>query len=277
MPGLVRTPRRPPGFRPVGPTPPGASAGVLPGEDEDVCALAGEWGLFQKRRGHRWSLDDLVVAHVAAEEAKGPRACLDLGCGIGSVLLMTAWRFPEARCVGIEAQEVSVGLARKSIAWNGAEGRVEVRHGDLRDALLLPEGAAFELVTGTPPYFPIGDGTLSPREQAPFCRFEHRGGVEDYCAAAARALAPGGVFVVVGGARQDERIREGASAAGLQLSRWVEVIPRAGKDALIWVAALRREPGPVREETLTVRGADGQWTPEFRRVREAMGMPSRPR
>jgi tRNA1(Val) A37 N6-methylase TrmN6 len=40
---------------------------------------------------------------------------LDLGCGIGSVLLMLAWRFPDAAVVGVEAQALSLDLARRSI------------------------------------------------------------------------------------------------------------------------------------------------------------------
>ncbi len=275
MAGIVKQPRRPAGFQPVGPVPLGRASGIEPADDEDVSYLSGEWGLFQKRRGHRWSLDDLVTAHVAAEEARAPGACLDLGCGVGSVLLLTAWRFPSARCVGVEAQAVSAVLARKSIGWNGVAGRVEVRDGDLRDPATVPEGRAFDLVTGTPPYFPIGEGTLSPRVQAPECRFEHRGGVEDYSLAAERALAPDGVFVVVASAKQAGRVRSGAEAARLHVSRWLEVVPREGKAPLLVVAAMRRTPGPVRSEVLTVRGSDHQWTHAFTLLRASMGMPTR--
>lgn len=272
MPGLIRTPRRPPGFIPVGPIPPGEATGVLPADDEDVCRLAGEWSIFQKQRGHRWSLDDLLVAHVAAEEAAAPARCLDLGCGIGSVLLMTAWRFPSARCEGIEAQEQSVALANKSIAWNGATARVNVRHSDFRDAVIEP--GAYELVTGSPPYFPLGDGTLSERPQAPECRFEHRGGVEAYVEAAARALSPTGTFAIVASVKQADRLRAAAGENGLHLHRWVVVCPREGKPSLIVVAVLRRAPATFVGSTLTVRDAAGQWTPELKQVRVAMGMPA---
>ena len=80
---------------------------------------------------------------------------LDIGCGIGSVLMMTAWKHPAATCVGVEAQSLSWAMACRSIRYNGASARVEARHGDLRDASVVPEGASFDLVTGTPPYFKI--------------------------------------------------------------------------------------------------------------------------
>ena len=74
-----------------------------------------------------------LVAGGDLLERSTPRAPADLGCGNGAVLLMLAWRFPATRCVGIEAQPLSVALARRSLAWNGAETRCEVRLGDLRD------------------------------------------------------------------------------------------------------------------------------------------------
>ena len=43
-------------------------------------------------------------------------------------------KFEGARIATIEAQEISIRLARKSIAWNGVEDRVTPYLGDLRDA-----------------------------------------------------------------------------------------------------------------------------------------------
>ncbi len=274
MPGLIRPARRPAGWSPPGPLPVGAPSGAVPGDDEDVCYLTGHWQLFQKQRGHRWSLDDLVTAWFAAAQVDAPARCLDLGCGIGSVLLMTAWRFGAARCVGVEAQAASAALARKSIAWNGVGHRVELLEADFRQT--LPPGR-FDLVTGTPPYFPLGTGTLSARIQAGPCRFEHRGGVEAYCAAAALALDEGGTFVFCESAGQQERVEAALRATGLHLRRWLEVVPREGKAPLVSVFAAQRpwcEAPPA--ERLVVRDSLSTWTPEFLALRASMGMPPAP-
>ena len=100
--------------------------------------------------------------------------------------MMVAWGLPDVKMVGVEAQALSYGLARRSLAYNGVTSRVEVRHGDLREADMVPEGSVFDLVTGTPPYIPLGHGSVSKKEQCGPCRFEYRGGVEDYCDAAKR-------------------------------------------------------------------------------------------
>lgn len=282
--GIVRPARRPAGWQAPGPPPAAAPAASLgPHAGEDLCFLAGDWRIFQQVDGHRWSLDDLVTAWVAATVvADGrPARLLDLGCGIGTVLMLLAWRFPESGGVGVEAQDASADLARRSLAWNGAAQRCAVRHGDFRDAAVLPERRAFDLVTGTPPYLTPGRATASRRTQCGPCHFEERGGIEDYCAAAARALAPAGWFVSCAAAFQDDRVAGGHRDAGLVVEHVVRVVPRAGKDALFTVsAARRRDDGPAPHVTLprelVVRDRAGEWTPAFADLRAAMGMPARP-
>jgi tRNA1(Val) A37 N6-methylase TrmN6 len=184
------------------------------------------------------------------------------------------------RSIGVEAQALSFDLASRSVAGNGVADRCVVRLGDLRDPTLLPEGAAFDLVTGTPPYLPPGTGRTSPRVQRGPCRIEERGGIEDYCHAVARLLAPGGWFVACSGGRQTPRVLDAARDAGLVLVRSRDIVPRAGKAPLLAVHALRRAGEPavaVATEAapppLVVRDARGVWTAEFRALRHAMGMP----
>jgi tRNA1(Val) A37 N6-methylase TrmN6 len=280
--GIVRPARRPPWWTASGPRPagPGERDDLWPGENEDLCHLSGDWRIFQRVDGHRWSLDDLVTAWYAVEAADALDVThhLDLGCGIGSVLLMVAWSLTDVQHVGIEAQTVSVGLARRSIAYDGIDARARVVHADLREPGALPELRRFELVTGTPPYFDVRDGSLSPNVQRVPCRFETRGGIEDYATAAARWMAPAGRFVACETSGQIGRVRDACEQAGLRLLHWRDVIPKAGKPALLTVFAAARnddcaaEPDGERAP-LTVRDQHDARTPAFVAVRARMGMP----
>ena len=283
--GIVRHARRPPGWRAPGPppaTPPGAPhdrPDLWPGAGEDLCHLAGDWRILQLVRGHRWSLDDLVTAWFGAELLRKtpPRTFVDLGCGIGTVLLLTAWRFPEAHGLGIEAQAQSAALAHRSIAWNGVESRCRVRCGDLREAASRPGEEGCDLVTATPPYLPLGSAHPSTRPQWAGCHLEQRGGVEAYVEAAARLLASQGWFVTCAGAAQAERVARGAPRAGLIVVRRMDVVPREGKDVLFSMWAMRRpdHASPLRiDPTLVVRDGLGRWTPQFRALRASMGLPA---
>jgi tRNA1(Val) A37 N6-methylase TrmN6 len=271
--GIVRPARRPPDWIAPGPRPatPDGRAELWPQAGEDLCYLAGDWRILQRTQGHRFSLDDLVTAHFASVNVVAPARLVDLGCGIGSVLLYLAWRFPQARCLGIEAQALSAAMARRSIAWNGAEARCEVRLGDFREAVI---DERFDLITGTPPYFPRGTGTESDADQRGPCRFEHRGGVEAYCARAAALLKPGAPFVGCAPTLQRDRVLAAATGAGLHVDRWRDVVPRAGKAPLFSVFALRGHVAEtIVEPPLVVRDRQGRRTGEFIALRAAMGMP----
>jgi len=299
--GIVRVARRPAGWRAPGPAPAGPQGRpeLSPQTNEDLCFLSGDWRLFQHQRGHRWSLDDLVTAWVAVgaaerrgapeeheahhELGQGNVRALDLGCGLGSVLLMVAWKIPGADVTGIELQPDRAGMGRRSIAYNGVADRCRIVDGDLRDLRGATElgraigDARFDLITGTPPYFPRGTGTESPLPQITPCRFELHGGVEDYLAAAAPRLARGGRIVVCSAALERDRVRASAERHQLTVRSHWDVVPRQGKPVLVMVDVLAASSGGTAsttdEHTLIVRERGGAWTPAFRAVRAAMGLP----
>ncbi len=192
---------------------------------------------------------------------------------------MLAHRLPEAELVGVEAQEISYELVKRNVARNGVESRVTLRRGDIRDhdMLMALPGAPFDLVSGTPPYMRPRDGTLPPDSQKAHARMELRGGVEDYLAAAARVVAPGGRIVVCAGARDPERPIEGGREAGLSALRRRDVIPRAGNAPLFGVYTFAREEdhdGSFEHSApLVARGEGGERTPAAHELRRFFGLP----
>ena len=243
---------------------------------ESLDYLVGDWRIFQLQRGHRFSTDDLVTAWRASKAAPEALRYLDMGCGIGSVGMSTLHHLPEeARLTGIEAQEVSVGLARRSVAYNGLEGRVDVVQGDLRDPDVLASGRQFDLITGSPPYIPEGKGVLSPVPQRAAARMELRGSVFDYCRAARRWMAPSAKFCFVM-ASADPRTEAAPQAAGLVVvERW-EYVFRYGRTPHIATLVCAREEDVVQdtprvEGELVIRGPDGAWTSDYKRYRNEVG------
>ena len=278
LPPRISVAKRPAGWTPGGPQPLAEPwpADCLPGDGEELSFLTGDFRILQLQRGHRWSLDDLLTAWwaVAPLPATASLRHLDMGCGIGSVLMSVAWALPESRSTGIEAQAVSYGLLQRSLRINALTERVATHHGDLRETQLDDR---FDLITGTPPYFDIADGTVSDVAQRGPCRFETRGGIETYCDAAARHLAPGGRFVVCETALELQRVFDAAAEAGLAVRAQLDIIPRAGKAPLIRLFEMVRSEEATGEPpacaTLTVRDEALRWTAEFAAVRARMGMP----
>jgi len=270
---------------PEGPLPAGdrGDPSLVPGDGESLDMLSGEWRIFQRRDGHRYSTDDLLCAWFAhaCAEARGVkvRRALALGTGIGSVAMMIGWRYPEARVVGVEAQTLSADLFARSIRFNGASDRFELRRGDLRDESIVTETRAFDLVTGSPPYFDERDGVVSELPQRGPCRFEQRGGVEGYVITGARALADDGVMAIVHTWAARARIVAAASGAQLIVVASRPVALREGRTPHLGLYELAHAAarGRVAEEgpgaPLVIRDAHGARSAAYAAARESIGFP----
>jgi SAM-dependent methyltransferase len=121
---------------------------------------------------------DLVLPNLAGLSARlqdGGRV-LDVGCGGGWAVVQIAERFPETTCVGIDVEPYSVELARRLIAERGLTGRCQAR---VEGADQLAEDGAYDVATS----FLVVHEIPPAVKAAAF-------------AAVARALKPGGYFLV---------------------------------------------------------------------------------
>lgn len=271
------------GWAKPGPIPPGLASGVQVEPHETLDAVSGHFRLFQLRDGHRFSTDDILTAWYGTSWCPTARTALDLGSGIGTVGMICAWRLPGARFVTVEAQTESVTLAKKSARYNGLTERYQIRHGDFRDADVIKADEKFDLITGSPPYFPPGTGVESEHPQKLACRFELRGTVADYCTTAARHLTLGGFFACVFPTEpaQLARVEQGARAAGLVIVRRRPVVFREGEPPLVALFGLMRAadlPEWFRGQTwvepdLIIRTRDGKIHPEYSALKPAIGFP----
>jgi tRNA1Val (adenine37-N6)-methyltransferase len=271
------------GWAKPGPVPPGLTARIAIEPYETLDAISGHFRLFQLRDGHRFSTDDILTAWYGVTWCPTARAALDLGSGIGTVGMICAWRLPGARFVTVEAQSESVVLARKSARYNGLVERYEIREGDFRKAEVLGVDEKFDLITGSPPYFPPEAGVKSGHPQKLACRFEMRGTIADYCSTAAKHLASSGFFACVfpHEPAQLVRIEAAAKKSGLVIVRKRPVVFREGDPPLIALFGLMRSedlPEWFRGRTWTepdliIRTRDGKIHPEYSAVKLAIGFP----
>ena len=238
-------------------------------------ALTPDWSIAQLKEGHRFSNDDAFCGFFAAESAPDARRLLDLGSGVGSVGLITLWRSsPEATLTCVEAQSLSHDLCRRTIARNNLTDRVQLILEDLRH---FDGHHKYDLVTGSPPYFAPADGVASPHDQRAFCRLEFRGGLDDYCACAARALSSEGTFAFVMAA-QDARCDTAPAKHGFGIVRRVDVVFKAGRRPHICVCVCARLGDPrlahPRTETLVLRDGEGKRTRAYRVWQERSRLPA---
>lgn len=259
--------------------------GEVTNSDISLDAISGHYKIIQLKKGHRFSTDDLVLAWFASSTVGRVDRVCDLGSGIGSVATMLAWRLPGARIVSVEAQEVSYRLCLESTQINGLQDRWQARLGDLRDGRLFPADEKFDLVTGSPPYFPEGEGFFANHAQAISCRFEIRGDVDVYAERASTLLSPGGWFCFVFPVHQENF--EARALAAIQKSdlvcvRRLNVIFKEGQEPFLGLFACQRKADlppsilssmPPLEPPLVIRSLLGETTAQYKVAKLAVGFP----
>lgn len=274
------------GYAIPGPTVPGSpdDPELQVGDGETMDVLCGHFRIFQLKKGHRYSTDDILTAWYGTSWCPTAETLLDLGSGLGTVAMVAAWRLPAAKVVTVEAQTESIALARKSVRWNGLEERFDIREGDLRDEKVLRKNERFDLVLGSPPYFPLGSGVEGDHPQKIACRFEVRGTIADYCRTAAARLKLGGMFACVfpvNPEEQEKRVQDAAREAGLTIVRQRSIVLREGEPPLLGLFAMMRTcdlPESMhdqiwKESPLTIRREDGSVHPEYAAVKLSFGFP----
>lgn len=247
------------------------------GEPITVDGLSARFRIFQRKKGHRHSTDDLLTAWYALEKSPPVTRALDLGTGIGTVGLLVLDGMPaDLRLTCIEAQDVSYRFLLENVRANGVEDRVVAIHGDLRDLSLAER---FPLVTGSPPYFDVAAGVVPADSQKAHARFELRGDVRDYARAAKRHLEDDGLFVFCFPWPQKARALAAVRDEGFHVIADRDVVPRAGLTPLFSLFACRllrdAEPGDAAasEPAFVVRNADGSHTQAMHDVRARFGWP----
>jgi len=232
------------------------------GEDETQDSLLfGALRLIQKRRGYRFSLDALLLADFV--DPHSDTRLVDLGTGCAVIPLLLARLRPFRYAVAVEIQHELAEIARRNVALNHAEGKIQVLHADLRELPRLLGERPFDLVVSNPPYRKLGAGRLNPLEEKAVARHEVACTLSDLVATAARLLAGEGRFALVYPAAREPELRQALAGHRLvpTLSRQVRPRPHQPPMLLLLEAAFRGSGEGL--PPLDVRASGGDYTAEM--------------
>ncbi|MBP8985688.1 MAG: methyltransferase [Syntrophobacterales bacterium] len=236
-----------------------------PGETVDVL-FGGLIRVIQKKRGYRFSLDSLLLAHFLRLR-KNDRA-VEFGTGSAVIALILGRRFACEKIIGLEFQEELADIARRNVLLNGMEDKIEVVRGDVRDARMLFPPESGDVVFFNPPYRKSKSGRVNPDRERALARHEIAGSVGDFVGAAAYVLkAKGSVYAIYPASRLVELITR-LRLGGLEPKRLRLV--HSKKDSRAEFALVEATKGG-REELavlppLCVYDDDGEYTEEMEGV-----------
>ncbi|MEE1255410.1 MAG: tRNA1(Val) (adenine(37)-N6)-methyltransferase [Lachnospiraceae bacterium] len=139
---------------------------------------------------------DAVLLSGFARVKTGARV-LDMGTGTGIIPILLEGKTKAAHLTGLEIQEESADMARRSILLNHLEKKIDIVTGDIKEAGNLFQAASFDVITCNPPYMIGQHGIANPDTPKAIARHEVLCTLEDVVKNAALLLKPGGYFFMV--------------------------------------------------------------------------------
>lgn len=207
---------------------------------------------------------DAVLLSGFARVLQGERV-LDLGTGTGIIPILLEAKTEGRHFTGLEIQEESADMARRSVALNKLEDKVDIVIGDIKEASSIFELASFDVVTSNPPYMNHNHGIVNPSESKAIARHEILCTLEDVIREAGKLLRPGGRFYLVHRPFRLVEIMNTLSTYKLEPKRMKLVYPYVDKEPnMILLECIKGAKSMIKVEApLIVYKEQGVYTDEI--------------
>lgn len=169
--------------------------GIKVANDERLDYVNEKITLIQKKNGLSFGTDAFLLA-AYIKGSKRARAA-ELGCGTGIISLLLAAKEKLSSIYAFEVQQSFYDLTGKNVTNNGFEKVIFPVCADVRDINSSHTEGELDVVFSNPPYMKTDSGKRNDSDEKYIARHEVMGGIDDFCAAAARILKHGGKFYAV--------------------------------------------------------------------------------
>lgn len=190
---------------------------------------------------------------------------LDLGTGTGIIPILMSAKSECQNMIGLEIQSEMVDMARRSIAYNHLEDRIQIQCADLRDGRKLFTHASFDVVVSNPPYMNITGGIKNSHSTLAVARHEICATLEDIIEIAAYVLKSNGYFYMVHRPHRLTQIMKTLEKYKLEIKRMCFVHPYIDKEANMVLMEARKGGGCFLklEPPIVVYDKPGVYTKEI--------------
>lgn len=207
---------------------------------------------------------DAVLLSGFARVRRGENV-LDLGTGTGIIPILLEAKTQASHLTGLEIQEESADMARRSVRLNHLEDKIDIVTGDIKEAELIFKAASFDVVTSNPPYMIGRHGIANPDAPKAIARHELLCTLDDVVRSAAKLLKPGGSFFMVHRPFRLAEIINVMTGYRLEPKRMRLVYPYADKEPnMVLIEGCRGgRPRMTVEKPLIVHKAPNVYTDEI--------------
>ena len=143
-----------------------------------------------------FSLDSVLLPNFVTLN-KNIKKVLDIGSGNAAIPLILTTK-TDAKITGIEIQEESYYLGKKSIEYNQLEDKIEFINDDVKEYAKKIESDTFDTITCNPPYFKVNDKSrFNDSDYKTIARHEIKLNLEELFKIAKKLLKNNGNIAIV--------------------------------------------------------------------------------
>lgn len=240
-------------------------SGLKAGERLDDLQIKG-YEIIQSPGRFCFGMDAVLLSSYA--KIRSRELALDLGTGTGILPILLEAKNEGEHYTGLEIQEESADMARRSVSHNGLEDKIDIVTGDIKEASGIFGAASFHVITTNPPYMIGEHGLKNEKEALYIARHEALCTLDDILRESARLLKPKGRFYMVHRPFRLPEILAKMSAYGIEPKRMRLVYPYIDKEPnMVLLEGLRGgRPRMQVEPPLIVYQKDGEYTEELMKI-----------
>lgn len=142
---------------------------LKPGERLDDLQLKG-YEIIQDASRFCFGVDAVLLSDFVKVK-KGERV-LDMGTGTGIIPILLEAKTEGAHFTGLEIQEESADMARRSVAHNRLQEKIDIVTGDIKEAAAIFKPTSFDIITINPPYMLNQHGLQNTGDERTIARHE---------------------------------------------------------------------------------------------------------
>lgn len=167
---------------------------VRDGERLDDLQLGG-LEIIQDPDKFCFGVDAVFLSDFA--RVKPGETVLDMGTGNGIIPLLLSAKTQGRKFTGLEIQQDTAEMARRSVLHNHLEDRIEIVTGDIKEAAEIFKPAFFDVITINPPYMLADHGLRNPDSARAVARHEVLCSLDDILRESMRLLQDKGRFYMI--------------------------------------------------------------------------------
>lgn len=151
--------------------------------------------IIQDKTAFCFGMDAVLLSDFAV--IKKNEKVLDMCTGTGIIPILLEAKTEGKFFSGLEIQESMVNMARRSVALNSLEDKIEITCGDVKEASQIYGRNSYDAVTCNPPYMNQNHGLKNDYGPKAIARHEVLMTFEDLASETYRILKPGGRLYLV--------------------------------------------------------------------------------